>query len=116
MLDSRNPSVMIGQRADGAVIGVGLRWPEGLPRTGLPRLMEFVVIATLATTDLSGLETRELVVMRSGGNRLQRALAQLCDGVYRDLGGAGALDGFLVRRLSVLLDPGEPSTGDLTCD
>jgi len=115
VLDRRNPSVMIGQRADGAVIGVGLRWPEGLPRNGLPRLMEFVVIATPATTDLSGLETRELVVMRSGGNRLQRALAQLCDGVYRDVGGAGALDGFLVRRLSVLLDPAEPMTGDLTC-
>jgi hypothetical protein len=116
VLDHRSPSVMIGQRADGAVNGVGLRWPEGLPRNGLPRLMELVVIATPTTTDLSGLETRELVVMRDGGTQLERALAPLCDGVYRDVGRTGALDGFLVKRLSVLLDPGEPSTGDLACE
>ena len=70
-------------------------------------------IATLGVTDLSGLETRELAVARSGANQLQRALAQLCNGAYRDAGGAGPLDGFLVKRCSVLLDPGPPSTGDL---
>jgi hypothetical protein len=113
VLDRHHPSVMLGQRADGAIIGVGLRWPEGLPRNGILRLMELVVVATPTTTDLSGFETRELVVMRSGGNQLQRALAQLCDGVYRNVSATGAPDGFLVRRLSVLLDPGEPSTGDL---
>jgi hypothetical protein len=116
VLDRRKPSVMIGQRADGAIIGVGVRWPEGLPRNGMSRLMEFVVIATPMTTDLSGLETRELVVMRNGGNQLQRELAQLCDGKYRDVSAAGAPDSFLVRRLSVWLDPGEPSTGDLACE
>jgi hypothetical protein len=119
VLDRRNPSIMIGQRADGALVGVGLRWPEGLPRSGMPRLTEFVVIATPTTTDLSGLETRELAVTRSGGNQIQRMLAQLCDGKYRGGSGTGApngaLDGFLVKRLSVLLDPGEPSTGDLGC-
>jgi hypothetical protein len=108
VLDRHHPSVMIGQRADGAVLGVGLRWPEGLPRTGLPRITEFVVIATPTISDLSGLETRELAVMRSGGTQLQRALAQLCDGKYRAASGPG-LDGFLVKRLSILLDPGEPS-------
>jgi hypothetical protein len=112
-LDRQNPSVMIGQRADGALVGVGLRWPEGLPRNGISRPMDFVVIATPTVTDLSGLETRELVVTRSGGNQIQRTLAQLCDGKYRDASIAGALDGFFVRRLSVLLDPGEPSAGDL---
>lgn len=119
VLDRRNPSIMIGQRADGALVGVGLRWPEGLPRSGMPRLTEFVVIATPTTTDLSGLETRELAVTRSGGSQIQRMLAQLCDGKYRGGSGTGApngaLDGFLVKRLSVLLDPGEPSTGDLAC-
>lgn len=113
ILDRRNPSVMIGQRADGAVVGVGLRWPEGLPSDGMPRLTEFVVIATLATTDLSGLETRDPGIMRSGGNQLQRMLAQLCDGMYRAAGHGGVLDGFFVKRLSLLLAPGEPSTAEL---
>jgi hypothetical protein len=116
VLDRHHPSVLIGQRADGAVVGVGLRWPEGLPRTGLPRLTEFVVIATPTSTDLSGLETRELVVARSGGNSLQRALAELCDGKYRGGSHAAGLDGFLVKRLSILLAPGDPGalpTGDL---
>lgn len=112
VLDSRRPSVMIGQRADGALVGVGLRWPEGLPTNGMPRLTELVVIATPMTTDLSGLETREIVVARSGGNQLERALAQLCDGRYRDANGAGTMDGFLVKRLSILLDPGAPPIGD----
>jgi hypothetical protein len=40
-------------------------------------------------------------------------MAQLCDGMYRGASGAGALDGYLVKRLSILLSPDEPSTGDL---
>lgn len=111
VLDRLHPAVVIGQRADGAVIGVGLRWPEGMPRDGA-RLTEFMVIATLGVTDLSGLETRELVVARSGGNQLQRMLVQLCKGAYRGAGGAGPLDGFLIKRCSVLLDPRAPSAGD----
>jgi hypothetical protein len=111
VLDRHHPSVLIGQRADGAVLGVGLRWPEGMPRDGT-RLTEFMVIATLSVTDLSGLETRELAVTRSGGNQLQRVLAQLCNGTSRGAGGAGPLDGFLVKRCSVLLDPGVASAGE----
>jgi hypothetical protein len=111
VLDRHHPAVLIGQRADGAVLGVGLRWPEGMPRDGA-RLTEFMVIATPAITNLSGLETRELVVTRGGGNQLQRVLAQLCNGAYRGAGGAGPLDGFLIKRCSILLDPGARSTGD----
>jgi hypothetical protein len=106
VLDRHHLAVLIGQRAIGAVNGVGLRWPEGLPGGGLPRLTEFMVIATLSVTDLSGLETRELAVVRNGGNQLQRVLAQLCYGGHRGTGSAGPLDGFLVKRCSVLLDPG----------
>ncbi len=114
-LDRRNPSVMLGQGADGAVTGVGLRWPEGLPSNGMSRLTEFVVIATPTTSDLSGLETQELVVARSGGTQLERMLAELCNGKYRGATSAGALDGFFVKRLSLLLDPGELSNGDVVC-
>jgi hypothetical protein len=104
---------MLGQRSDGAIIGVGLRWPDGMTRTGMPRLTELVVIATPAVTDLSGLETRDPVVMRSGATRLQRTLAQLCDGAYRSATSAGALDGFYMKRLTILLAPDEASTEHL---
>jgi len=116
-LDRRNPSVKLGQRADGALVGVGLRWPDGLSRSGGPRLMELVVVATPTTTDLSGLETRDLVVARNSANELERALAELCDGTYRGASGRSAssreLEGFVVKRLSVLLDPGAPPAGAL---
>jgi hypothetical protein len=51
--------------------------------------------------------------MRSGSSQLQGALAQLCNGNYRGASSAGTRDGFLVKRLSILLAPDEPSTGDL---
>jgi hypothetical protein len=51
--------------------------------------------------------------MRSGASQLQGALAQLCDGNYRGASSASALDGFFVKRLSILLAPDEPSAGDL---
>jgi hypothetical protein len=104
-LGRRHPTVTLGQRADGALLGVGLRWPGGLPTTGAARLLELVVIATLGKTDLSGLETRELVVGRHGGNALQRMLGGLCDGVYRDMHGDSPLDAFLVKRLSFSIEP-----------
>jgi len=94
-LGRRNPTVTLGRRSDGALLGVGLRWPEGLPGSGA-RLTELVVIATRGKTDLSGLETRELALGRNGGNALQRMLGRLCDGVYRDLHGSTALDAFFV--------------------
>jgi hypothetical protein len=105
-LESHKPSVMIGQRSDGAIGGVGLRWPDGLPRNGMSRLTEIVVIATPVTTDLSGLETRDLGDMRKDGTRLQSVLAQLCDGMCRGVtSSASALDGFFLKRLSFLLTP-----------
>jgi hypothetical protein len=111
-LDRRNPSVTLGRRPDGTLAGVGLCWPKGLPSNGLPRLAELVVIATPVATNLSGLETRELAIARNGGNQLQRALGELCDGKCRDAVPRCApehtMDGFLVKRLSVLLCPTEP--------
>jgi len=102
-LGPRHPTVTLGQRADGALPGIALRWPDGLPRT--PRLTELVVIATQGKTDLSGLETRELAIGRNDGNALQRMLGRLCDGVYRDMHGNNPLDAFYVKRLSFSLAP-----------
>jgi hypothetical protein len=109
-LDRRSPSVTIGERADGALVGVGLHWPDGLPRHGLPRLTEFIVIATLTAADLSGLETRDAMTWRSDGSELERALAQLWGGTYRGESRPGPLDGFFVKRLSILLAPDRSST------
>ena len=104
-LDPGKPSMTIGRRADGTLNGVGLRWPEGLPRQGLPRLTEFIVIATLASADLSSLETCAAMPMRSDASELERTLAHLCGQTYRGESRPGPLDGFLVKRLSILLDP-----------
>lgn len=106
VLDHRAPSVMLGQRTDGAILGVGVHWPEGLPRSDVPLLMELVVIVTLTAVDLSGLETGHFASTRDSGNSLSRILAELCDGAYRGGVQAPALDGFLVKRVSILLDSG----------
>ena len=117
-LDPRTPSLALGQRADGELVGVGLRWPAGLPRDTGPRLTELVVIATPTMTDLSGLETRERMVTRARASQLPWALAALCEATYRDAHATrapgAALDGFFVKRLSILLDPGEPGAADRT--
>jgi hypothetical protein len=116
-LDPRAPSVTIGQRSDGALVGVGLRWPEGFPETAMPRLTEFVVIATLTSMDLSSLETRDVGTLRSGRNEF--ALALLCDRTcqtYRSESGARALDGFLVKRLAILLTSDPHGTGARGCE
>lgn len=114
VLDHDQPSVLLGQRRDGSIAGVGLRWPDGLPRGDVARLTELVVIATPVTTDLSGLETGEIMAARTGGNGLERALAQLCDGSFRGAGRPGARDdGFFVKRLSIVLAPGTPPGQEL---
>jgi len=105
-LDRRNPSVTLGQRADGAVVGVGLRWPEGLPRTDVARLTELFVITTSTVTELSSLETRDLAGYRSGGNALHAALAGLTGGLYRDASAGDPRDGFAIKRLSFLISSG----------
>ena len=100
-LDVHARSVTIGQRADGALVGVGLRWPEGLPAQGLPRLTELVVVATRDQVDISVLET-EVAILRGGGGEVTSAPDVLCNRRYRS---PGALDGFFLKRLSILLAP-----------
>ena len=108
VLDRDKPSLNLGLRQDGTLGGVGMRWPDGLPVSSGPRLTELVVLATPMTSDLSGLETRDVIVGRNSGTRLQRALAELCDGTRRDACIAPhGPDGFFVKRLSVSLDPGD---------
>lgn len=107
-LDPRARSLTVGRRADGAFVGVGLRWPEGVPETGVPKLTELVVIATLTATDLSCLETREGSIAQRGSDASSSAIDVLCGATQR---GNGALDGFYVKRLSFLLDPSRRLTG-----
>src|SRR6185436_6401830 len=80
---------VLGKRADGALPGIGIGWPAGLPRAGFPRVDEYFVIVTSSMTDLSMLETptvRAQGARRGGGTKLQALLAQLHDGATRDAG------------------------------
>ncbi|MBC7975467.1 MAG: caspase family protein [Myxococcales bacterium] len=106
-LGRSNPTVTLGQRTDGALVGVGLRWPDGLPAAGMARLTELVVVATLTISDLSGLEARDLTFDRSSPSQLQRALAGLCSGVCHDMRDDNALSGFFIKRVSFLLAPSD---------
>ena len=114
-LDPRARSMTLGQRADGALVGVGLHWPDGLPATDVPRLVEIVVIATRTSIDLSGLETRSSGTPRATHVELPSALAQLRGRTSRGERDARALDGFYVKRLSMLLTPDRSPIGGNAC-
>lgn len=102
-LDRGTHPMILGQRADGALIGIGHHWPEELPRDGSPRLEEIVVIATTTSVDLTCFETKP-VATRDDGIRLQCLLVQLHSQRYRGTRDSGH-GGFLVHRISYRLYP-----------
>src|SRR5262249_32276574 len=104
VLNSNEPEFVLGRRADGALLGLNLSWPQGMPRETFPRVDEIVVIVTSTRTSLRSLETVEqLVTMRGAGSKLEAMLAQLQDGLTRNMRGAESIDGFLLKRLMYLL-------------
>jgi hypothetical protein len=98
----------------GAIEGLRLYWPEGLPRDGVPRVDELVVIATTTATDLRCFETREfLPVTRGEPTPLQQLLAQLHSGAPRAVTRGPADEGYLIKRLSYLLHPRDAAIAGL---
>ena len=113
-LDRGDPAFVLGESNSGALEGLGLTWPVGLPVSDGPRLDEVVVIVTTAQTSLHGLETQEvLATTRGHGTRLQDTLAQLQDGLTRDVSGGPPPEGFFVKRLSYLLHPRDAAMAGL---
>jgi hypothetical protein len=112
VLDRGDEPFVLGQAPNGTFDGLLLLWPLGLPRT-FPRLDELIVIATTAKTNLSGLETREFFGNHrsAGGTKLSDLVAQLQDGLTRDVGEGAPLDGYYAKRLSFNLHPLDAALG-----
>lgn len=112
-LDAGDPPFVLGRRADGSLPGIGIVWPDGLPRTGAPRRDEYLVIVTSSPMSLAILERRVHQAPATRGERspLQALLGQLRDGQLRDAALDEATDGFLVQRLSYLLYPRAAALG-----
>jgi len=105
--------VILGESASGALLGVELSWPEGLPRDR-PRRESLIVIAAEEEQDFMLLTTGSGT---RGGARsaLERRLQQIRAGTPRARGdsGGGAGDGggteYLLRRIDYQLDPARRS-------
>ncbi len=89
--------------------GMEVSWPAGLP-ADRPRLDELVVIVTTKAADLSALSSRpprqesEVIQRNPGASALEELLAQLQDGLPRDIV-RREVDPFLLKRLSYFLEP-----------
>jgi hypothetical protein len=105
-LDSGDPAFVLGRGADGVLTGLGLHWPKGMTKETFPRVDEYLVIVTTAKIGLQCLETRDVLpIERNKGTRLEDLLSQLHDGLSRDSGASGDVDGFYIKRLSFVLHP-----------
>ncbi|HEY8923181.1 MAG TPA: hypothetical protein VIU64_02300, partial [Polyangia bacterium] len=99
--------VIVGENASGALLGVELSWPDGIPRDR-PRRESVIVIAADDEQDFMLLTTASGA--RGGaGSALERRLAQIRAGTSRSRGaGAGSDAGgseYSLRRIDYQLDP-----------
>jgi hypothetical protein len=105
-IDRGDEPFVLGQSPDGSFVGQPLLWPQALPKT-FPRVDEIIVIVTTTKTNLTGLITREFLGNHrpAGGTKLSDLLAQLQDGLTRDVGGGDPIEGYYAKRLSFQLHP-----------
>ena len=97
---------VLGRGFDGSLVGCNLSWPDEIPRDGIPRTDEIIVIVTVAPANLERLETAGRGrAARGPGSKLEELLAQLQDGLPRGAPEGQLDEGFLVKRLSYLLHP-----------
>jgi hypothetical protein len=97
----------IAETPSGALAGLTLSWPGGLPMTTFPRVDSLVVIATTHPANLTVLETRTATMRgaRAGMSELQQLLAQLHDGGTRDATPAHQPEGYYAKLLTFFLHP-----------
>ena len=101
---------ILGEAFDGRLEGLGLSWPNGLPKATFPRLDTLFVIATSVPANLGVLQTVRVEMRgatRSKGSGLAQLLEQLQTGGTREVGGPEAIEGYLARALTFLLHPRE---------
>ncbi|HEX2691838.1 MAG TPA: caspase family protein [Kofleriaceae bacterium] len=114
-LDHTNPELVLGER-DGRLVGLALGWPKGLSQHSFPRIDEIFVFVTMQRVSLRNLETQEYAVRgergAARGSKLQELLAQMQDGLTRDVGDPEPLEGFLVKQLSYTLHPRQAAMAD----
>lgn len=114
-LDNATPELVLGER-DGKLVGLPISWPKGLPQDSFPRTDEIFVFVTTQRVSLRNLETQEYAVRgvkgAARGSKLQELLAQLQDGLTRDVGDDEPMEGFLVKRLSYVLHPRKAAMAD----
>jgi caspase domain-containing protein len=100
--------VNLGEGHDGTLVGLGLSWPDGLPKETFPRIDTILVIATTAPANLTSLETQAGVTRRArsmGMSGLQQLVAQLQDGGTRGARVQPQLDGYFAKQLTYFLHP-----------
>lgn len=98
--------------ADGEMVGLGVSFPGGISDTSRPLLDEIFLIATSNPVNLSALQTpepdTEQVITRDASSPLQQMLAQLQDGLPRDVAFRKS-DDFLLKRLPFFIDARTPA-------
>lgn len=116
-LDHTSPELVLGER-DGNLVGLALYWPKGLSQNSFPRIDEIFVFVTTQPVSLNILETQEYAVRAekgaAKGSKLQELLAQLQDGLPKDMGARDRepIEGFLVKQLSYTLHPRQAAMAD----
>jgi hypothetical protein len=114
-LNNDVPELALGER-NGKLLGLPIKWPEGLPDQSLPRTDSLYVFVTEKRVSLDQLETLES--FPNGGKRalkgtgLQDLLAQVQDGMHRDVDLDEPTEGFLVKQLSYELHPRKAAMAD----
>ncbi len=98
--------------ANGEMEGLTVSFPAGISDTSRPLLDEILVIVTSNPANLSALETpepdAERVITRNASSPLQQMLAQLQDGLPRDVAFRKS-DDFLLKRLPFFIDARTPA-------
>jgi Caspase domain len=97
-LDRGDAPLILGQTHLRGLAGLGLAWPDRLPRVA-PRLDEIFIVAATTPGSLAMLETRE--VLEDDADLTRR----------RDVGADGEVEELLVQRLSYELHPVERRLG-----
>ncbi|HWO25648.1 MAG TPA: caspase family protein [Kofleriaceae bacterium] len=106
---------IFGARPDGKLTGLSLSWPRELPRSTFPRVDELIVIVSTRQASLEQLETTEqFATTRAIGTKLQDLLAQLQDGIFRDVSRVlEDPEDYLIKRFSFYLHPRDAVMADV---